>query len=449
MLRRSPSARPTSTVSPGLGRRFDRAYAQYPGAAPSLRLAHDGVAARQDRASSGALEAPVEDAVSLQNRFRVGGYLIGAWGPIYGGPAESAYGWGLAEDASDPAAAARRRGVTHRRPPGRAPLPGRRARRVEGPGGPPRPGAHRTGRTSVGRRPRDRRFAGARRSSRAPGAPDTACRRTAGAASSPLERARGLRGCAGGTVLEALDRSKLWDRVTVVFVVGPRSSTWEGTGRCCARTFSSRRRSGRRSSCHGAGRQGARAWRRERFAELVDVYPTLVDLCGLQKARGLQGTSLVPLLQDPSASVKTAVFSVAARAAGYLGRSVRTDRYRYTEWPDGSEELYDHDQDPHEWTNLRRHPRKRAPILELRGLLDERDRLGNPPSRPSRRRPKRGAKKPQRAPDRLRRPDGPPRELRRTPSRRPSIDRLAARGPTLRSRVLPRWRCAARRACPS
>ena len=93
------------------------------------------------------------------------------------------------------------------------------------------------------------------------------------------------------------------------------------------------------------------------LVELVDLYPTLVDLCGLPQLDGLEGTSFRPVLEDPQRSWKNAVFSEAQRG-GMHGRSVRTARYRFTTWsPLAGEgpaqfELYDLEADPKEYRNL-------------------------------------------------------------------------------------------------
>jgi uncharacterized sulfatase len=107
------------------------------------------------------------------------------------------------------------------------------------------------------------------------------------------------------------------------------------------------------------------------LVELVDLYPTLVDLCGLPPVAGLDGVSLRPLLEDPTATVAEAAFTVTKIGAtwrGLLGLSTRTERYRYTLWPDGREELYDHEADPAESVNLADRPGMRATIKELRDL---------------------------------------------------------------------------------
>ena len=88
-----------------------------------------------------------------------------------------------------------------------------------------------------------------------------------------------------------------------------------------------------------------------RLVELVDLYPTLAELCGLPGPDGLEGTSFAPLLSEPDRAWKRAAFTDVRRGRS-VGRSVRTERYRYTDWGGGAEELYDHEADPTEFTNL-------------------------------------------------------------------------------------------------
>jgi uncharacterized sulfatase len=106
-----------------------------------------------------------------------------------------------------------------------------------------------------------------------------------------------------------------------------------------------------------------------RVVELLDLYPTLSDLCNLNAPQDLQGASLRPLLDDPSSWWDRAAYTQVTRSVGsgqnrrvIMGRSVRSERIRYTEWDDGREgvEMYDHDVDPHEWANLATDPRFRA-----------------------------------------------------------------------------------------
>lgn len=84
---------------------------------------------------------------------------------------------------------------------------------------------------------------------------------------------------------------------------------------------------------------------------LVDLYPTLVELAGLAKPAHLDGESLVALLRDPAASTgRPAVTAMGGE--DHASYAARTERWRYIRYHDGSEELYDHRNDPHEWTNL-------------------------------------------------------------------------------------------------
>lgn len=85
-----------------------------------------------------------------------------------------------------------------------------------------------------------------------------------------------------------------------------------------------------------------------RPVSLLDIYPTLVDLCGLPAKKDLEGISLEPLLKNPLA-VRD---QPALTTHGLNNHSLRSERWRYIRYADGSEELYDHDNDPEEWKNL-------------------------------------------------------------------------------------------------
>lgn len=86
-----------------------------------------------------------------------------------------------------------------------------------------------------------------------------------------------------------------------------------------------------------------------KMASLQDIFPTLVDLTGLPKNTKNAGRSLKPLLLKPDTTCWDGV--ALTTYAGATNNSIRTDRYRYTNWA-GQEELYDHYLDPNEWTNL-------------------------------------------------------------------------------------------------
>lgn len=109
-----------------------------------------------------------------------------------------------------------------------------------------------------------------------------------------------------------------------------------------------------------------------RTVEFVDIYPTLVELCGLAQPPGLEGKSLVPLLDNPTADWDRPAFTLVARE-DWLGRSVRTERWCYTEWDFGRRgvELYDLQADPAESRNLAKEPELSSVVSELKELLRE------------------------------------------------------------------------------
>ena len=101
----------------------------------------------------------------------------------------------------------------------------------------------------------------------------------------------------------------------------------------------------------------------DRIVELVDVYPTLCEACGVEAPSGLEGTSMLPLLDDPDRPWKSAAFNQLPRPYladsdwELMGYSIRTDRHRYTEWVDReravvARELYDLEGSPYETANL-------------------------------------------------------------------------------------------------
>ncbi|MFK5924970.1 MAG: sulfatase [Verrucomicrobiota bacterium] len=114
------------------------------------------------------------------------------------------------------------------------------------------------------------------------------------------------------------------------------------------------------------------------LVELVDLYPTLADLCSLPINKDLHGKSFAPLLDQPELRWKKAVFSQTPRPytkpKEAMGRSMRTDRYRLVEWT-GTKlseplyELYDYDSDAAEKVNLAEQPGQQGLVKELTELL--------------------------------------------------------------------------------
>ena len=112
-----------------------------------------------------------------------------------------------------------------------------------------------------------------------------------------------------------------------------------------------------------------------RIVETVDLYPTLADFCGLQPPHRLAGVSLRPLLDDPQAEWNRPAYTQVQRGnnqAMFMGYSVRTEQWRYTEYDGGNKgvELYDHRNDPREFTNLVKDPRHSQVVTQMKRLLE-------------------------------------------------------------------------------
>lgn len=181
-----------------------------------------------------------------------------------------------------------------------------------------------------------------------------------------------------GRLLEALERLGLADNTIVVlwsdhgYHLGEHQGIWQ------KRTlFEEATRAPliiRAPGCVGNGTDC------RRIVEFVDIYPTLTMLAGIESPADLAGRDLTPLLADPLAEWDSHAVSQVLRPADdrldqpVMGRSIRTERYRYTEWGEGDDgvELYDHQTDPSEFRNLAIEPDQRAAavIERLRPLLN-------------------------------------------------------------------------------
>ena len=111
-----------------------------------------------------------------------------------------------------------------------------------------------------------------------------------------------------------------------------------------------------------------------RPVELVSLHKTLTALCRIDADSRTEGHSMKPLVRKPDARWNHAAYSQVTRKIDekeFMGRSVRTERYRYTEWDEGRAgvELYDHENDPGEMKNLASDENKRSTIAELQTLL--------------------------------------------------------------------------------
>jgi uncharacterized sulfatase len=172
-----------------------------------------------------------------------------------------------------------------------------------------------------------------------------------------------------GRLLDALDRLDLRRRTIVVF--------WSDHGYLLGEhqlwmkqsCFEEAARVPLLISAPGFGSAGQAS---PRVVELLDLYPTLADLAGLRPISPLDGVSLRPLLEKPSAPWDRPAYTEIRRAHG-LGRSIRTERFRYTEWDQArlGAELYDHTADPREWTNLTGKPEWEHAVEELKRRLHD------------------------------------------------------------------------------
>jgi len=169
-----------------------------------------------------------------------------------------------------------------------------------------------------------------------------------------------------GRVLDALDRRRLWDRTLVILLgdhgyhLGERQ--WWNKNTLFDRSC--------RAPLIIAG-PGVKPGVARGLVEFVDLYPTIADYCGLKPPSNLAGQTLRPLLEDPSRPGKKVAFTLVTRGSKVRGDSIRTDRWRYTEWSDGARELYDHAADPEENHNLAGASQVRPIVQELSARLQQ------------------------------------------------------------------------------
>jgi uncharacterized sulfatase len=178
-----------------------------------------------------------------------------------------------------------------------------------------------------------------------------------------------------GVVLAAMDRLNLWDNTIVIFVsdhgwhLGEHVSFWS--------KFSLMEESARVPLIVAAPGKSNNN-HSPRVVQLIDLYPTLTELCGLKTPEGLQGKSFAALLDNAALAWQNTAYTVVNRK-GDLGRSLRTERYTFIEWPDGSLQLYDYSKDPHEYVNLVRDPNHADTLRDMRQMLGKTKALAKAP----------------------------------------------------------------------
>ena len=170
-----------------------------------------------------------------------------------------------------------------------------------------------------------------------------------------------------GRVLDALDRLGLRDNTIVVFWSDHGYHVGEHGLWLKTTLFEEAARVPLIVAAPGSKARGQAS---PRTVELVDLYPTLADLAGLKRPANLAGASLRSLLDEPKAEWTRAAYTQLQKTDG-SGHSVRTERWRYTEWAGGEKgaQLYDHDKDPREYVNLAGDPAHAGVIVEMKSLI--------------------------------------------------------------------------------
>ncbi len=172
-----------------------------------------------------------------------------------------------------------------------------------------------------------------------------------------------------GRVLDALERLKLMDNTIIVlwsdhgYHLGEHNGIWQK--RCLFEE------SARAPLIIHAPRAEGNGQPSQQIVEFIDMYPTVAELSGLPLPKTAAGRSLRPLLDNPQHAWKGTAFTQILRPGEgkpAMGRSIRTDRWRYSEWDEGraGAELYDHSNDPQEFTNLANDPQFKSVIDQLR-----------------------------------------------------------------------------------
>ena len=170
-----------------------------------------------------------------------------------------------------------------------------------------------------------------------------------------------------GRVLDELDKLGLKDKTVIVLWGDHGWHLGEHSLWCKHTNFEIATNAPLIFSAPGQKNPGAKT---ENLAEFVDIYPTLCDLAGLPAPKGVEGTSLKPVMDNPKRPWKQAAFSQYPRPGNVMGYTMRTDRHRYTEWTKaGSDpvgvELYDYEKDPQGNVNIAGLPENKELVAEL------------------------------------------------------------------------------------
>jgi arylsulfatase A-like enzyme len=183
-----------------------------------------------------------------------------------------------------------------------------------------------------------------------------------------------------GRLLDALDRLKLTDNTVIVFTsdhgyhlgahgMWQKSDLFEEGVRVPLVVVDPRRDSQPKTSAA--------------LVEMVDIYPTITAMCGLEQAPHVLGHDLGKVIDDPAARLREAAFTttMSRNVRNCQGYTIRTDRYRYTIWDGGEQgsELYDYETDPQELTNLIESPDHADVIKRHKQLMEAAIKRANTP----------------------------------------------------------------------
>ena len=171
-----------------------------------------------------------------------------------------------------------------------------------------------------------------------------------------------------GRVVDELDRQGLREKTIIVLWGDHGWQLGEHDQWCKHTNFEEATHAPLIISAPGQKHRGAKT---AALAEFVDIYPTLCDLAGVPIPATCEGISLKPVMDNPKRAWKKAAFSQYPRAGGVMGYSMRTDRYRYTEWMNRdtgdvvATELYDYEKDPLGNVNAAGLPENKALVAKL------------------------------------------------------------------------------------
>lgn len=182
-----------------------------------------------------------------------------------------------------------------------------------------------------------------------------------------------------GRVIDALDQLNLWENTIVIFTTDHGQHLGEHEGMWYKNDLFNESLHVPLIICA----PGIKSGRCYKTVELVDIYPTLTQLCGIPSPTGLEGISVLPLLVNNNLTWKKAAFSQIMRGTNFTCRAVMNWGYHYNKWGAYTPELYDKINDPFEYTNLALDSLYSDTRAKMKALLDSGWKNAFPPSKDS------------------------------------------------------------------